>query len=94
MQGPGQGITGDFSWIQDVDAVSLFVFIFNMDLQRVFISAGGIEVTEAIDTKGSTGRFKRRRKVLGNKKHIKEGVMLAFHPLITMKKWPGPKPEK
>lgn len=89
MQGPGQGVSTDFNWAAEVDAVSLFVNIFDLELKRLFHSAGGIELTEAIDTKGSRARFARRRTVLGNSGQIKEGIQLAFHPFITMKNWPG-----
>ena len=60
-----------------------------MNLQRVFVSRGGIDATEAIDTRSSTGRFTRRRNMLENEDFIMEGVQLAFHPLIEMERWPG-----
>lgn len=89
MQGPGEGVPADFNWVQEVDAVSLHVNIYSLDLQRLFNGAGGIELTEAIDTRGGSARFKRRRTVLGNDGNIEEGIQLALHPFIAMKNWPG-----
>ncbi|MBT3411705.1 MAG: hypothetical protein HN430_13535, partial [Halieaceae bacterium] len=65
------------------------ISVFDMNLQRVFVSRGGIDATEAIDTRSSTGRFTRRRNMLENEDFIMEGVQLAFHPLIEMERWPG-----
>jgi hypothetical protein len=33
--------------------------------------------------------FVRRREILGNDNHIREGLALAMHPLIEMNNWPG-----
>ena len=88
MQGPGQGVPTDFNWAQAVDAVSIGIYIFTIEGQRMFLSVGGMSLTEAIDTKG-TPRFKRYRSVLSNKSQIREGIELAFHPFIPMKKYPG-----
>lgn len=88
MQGPGQGVPVDFNWAQGVDAVSLGIYVFSIEGKRVFMGIGGLSLTEAIDTKG-TPRFKRYRSVLSNKSQIKEGVEIAFHPLIPMKGYPG-----
>lgn len=88
MQGPGQGVPTDFNWAQGVDAVSIGIYIFNIEGKRVFISVGGMSMAEAIDTKG-TPRFKRYRSVLSNKSQIREGIELALHPLIPMKRYPG-----
>jgi hypothetical protein len=90
MQGPGQGVPTDFNWAQAVDAVSIGIYIFTIEGQRMFIGVGGMSMTEAIDTKG-TPRFKRYRNVLSNKSQIREGIELAFHPFIPMKKYPGAK---
>ena len=59
------------------------------ELERVFVSRGGMDATEAIDTRSSSGRFTRRRNLLENEHFIMEGVQLAFHPMIEMKDWPG-----
>lgn len=89
MQGPGQGVSTDFNWAQPVDAVSIGIYIFSIDGRRLFLGVGGMSLTEAIDTKG-TARFKRYRSVLNNKSQIREGIEIAFHPFIPMKKYPGP----
>ncbi len=56
---------------------------------NVIASRGGMEATDAIDTRSSTGRYVRRRNILENKEHVMEGIQLAFHPFIVMKDWPG-----
>jgi hypothetical protein len=61
---------------------------FNMDLGRVFSGEGGMEVTDAVDTRSGTA-FVRRRDVLENENHIDEGLAIALHPAIPMKNWPG-----
>ncbi|MEP5566793.1 MAG: hypothetical protein ABJN62_03070 [Halioglobus sp.] len=89
LQGPGSGVSADFDWNTPAAVASLQVSVFDMELQRVFFSRGGIDATEAIDTRSSSGRFTRRRNLLENEAFIMEGVQLAFHPLIEMEKWPG-----
>ena len=61
---------------------------FNTELERIFSGEGGMDVTDAVDTRSGTA-FVRRRDVLENENHIDEGIALAFHPIITMKNWPG-----
>lgn len=87
-QGPGSGVPSDFNWGQSAEAVSLWLNVFDMNLQAIFQSAGGIEVTQALSLK-STPKFVRKRNLLGNRRHIEEGVALAFHPMIEMKGYPG-----
>lgn len=82
----GEGVPGDFDWVQAVDAVGLYVNVYDMKLNRVFNGAGGIEVTETLDLKGSTPRWARSKKVLDNESFIEEGVALALKPWITGKK--------
>ena len=89
LQGPGSGVSADFDWTQPASVASLQVSIFDMELQRVFFSRGGLEATDAIDTRSSTGGFTRRRTMLENEDQLMEGIQLAFHPLIEMKMWPG-----
>lgn len=89
LQGPGSGVSADFDWNTTAAVASLQVSIFDVNLQRVFFSRGGMDATEAIDTRSSSGRFTRRRNLLENEDFIMEGVQLAFHPLIEMQKWPG-----
>ncbi len=68
---------------------SLQVSIYDTDLQGIFASRGGLDTTEAIDTRSSSGSFTRRRNILENEDFVREGIELAFHPFIVMEKWPG-----
>jgi hypothetical protein len=78
----GEGITGDFNWVQGVDAVSINVKVLDLKLQQLFSGAGGIEVTETLDLKGSTPRWMRSKKILDNEDFIEEGINLALDPWI------------
>ena len=89
LQGPGDGVSVGFDWNQLAAVASLQIAIFDTQLQRVFFGRGGLDATEAIDTRSSSGRFTRRRNMLENETHLNEGIQLAFHPLIEMKAWPG-----
>ncbi len=89
LQGPGNSVSADFDWNKPAAAASLQIAIFDMDLQRLFFSRGGMEATEAIDTRSSKGDYTRRRNILENEDQVMEGIQLAFHPLIEMKNWPG-----
>jgi len=89
LQGPGDGVSADFDWNMQAAVASLQISIYDIELQRLFSSRGGMDATDAIDTRSSTGRYIRRRNILENENNIKEGVQLAFHPFIEMKKWPG-----
>ena len=88
IQGAGSGVTSEFDWSRAVAAASMRVAWFNMDLGRVFSGEGGMEVTDAVDTRSGTA-FVRRRDVLENDNHIDEGLAIALHPAIPMKNWPG-----
>jgi hypothetical protein len=89
LQGPGEGVAAGFDWNKPVKAASLWVSIYDVNLHRVFTSIGGLDTTEAIDTRSSSGRYVRRRSILENKSHIFEGIELAFHPFIEMRDYPG-----
>ena len=89
LQGPGSGVSADFDWSMGAAVASLQVSIYDMELQRVFLGRGGLDATDAIDTRSSTGRYIRRRNILENREHVMEGIRLAFHPFIVMKDWPG-----
>jgi hypothetical protein len=89
LQGPGSGVTADFDWNAGVAAASLMVSIYNMDLQRLFISRGGLDPTDAIDTRSAGGSWKRRRNMLENEANLREGIELALHPFIEMNNYPG-----
>jgi hypothetical protein len=60
-----------------------------MELKQVFLSRGGIEATDAIDSRSSTGKYVRRRTILENETNILEGIRLAFYPFIQIEDWPG-----
>ena len=89
LQGPGSGITGGFDWTAQASAASLQAVVYNMELEPIFMSQGGLDTTDAIDTRSSAGRFVKRRNILENENHILEGIQLAFHPFIEMESWPG-----
>ena len=88
LQGAGSGVNADFDWGRPVTAASIQISIYNIDLQKVFLGRGGIELTEAVDTR-SGSNFVRRRDIMNNEGFIDEGIALAMHPIIPMAKWPG-----
>ncbi len=87
-QGGGTGVSVNFNWSVPVAATTIRISIFNSDLERMFVGEGGIALNEAVDTRSGSG-FVRRREILGNETHIREGVALALHPLFPMTNWPG-----
>jgi hypothetical protein len=87
-QGGGNGVSVNFNWSVPVAATTIRISIFNRNLERMFVGEGGIALNEAVDTRSGTG-FVRRREILGNETHIREGVAVALHPLFPMKNWPG-----
>lgn len=89
LQGPGNGVSADFDWNKQASVASLEVHIYDLELKRLFYSRGGLDATDAIDTRSSSGRYVRRRNILENKTYIYEGIGLAFHPFIEMENWPG-----
>ena len=89
LQGPGSGVSADFDWNMQAAVASIQVSIYDMELQRVFVSRGGMDATDAIDTRSSSGRYIRRRNILENEDNVKEGIALALHPFIEMEDWPG-----
>ena len=89
IQGPGDGVSADFDWAMLVDVASLQISIYDIELKRVFASRGGMDATQAIDSRSSTGRYIRRREVLASEANIREGIELAFYPFIKSENWPG-----
>ena len=71
--------------------MSLQVSVYNLELEQAFAGLGGIDLTDAIDTRSGTG-WVRRKDVLENEDYIDEGIQLAFHPMIVMDNWPGEQP--
>ncbi len=89
LQGPGTGVSTEFDWNMLAAVASLQVTIYDMELQPLFIGRGGLEATDAIDSRSSTGRYIRRRNILENDSHVQEGIQLALHPFIAFEDWPG-----
>lgn len=89
MQGPGDGVSAEFDWSMLLDVASLQVSIYDIELKRVFASRGGLDATQAIDSRSSKGRYIRRREILENESNIQEGIELAFYPFINSENWPG-----
>lgn len=89
VQGPGNSVSTAFDWGQPVKVASLMVSLYDMSLQPLFVSRGGLSATEAVDTRSSDGGFVRRRNILSSDEQIAEGIALAFHPVIPMRKYPG-----
>ncbi len=89
LQGPGDGVSADFDWNTLAAVASIQVSIYDMDLNRLFASRGGLDATDAIDTRSAKGRYVRRRNMLENRDNILEGIRLAFYPFITYDDWPG-----
>lgn len=87
--GSATGIPVGFDWAQSIKGASLMITIFDIDLNRVFASRGGIDTLYSLNVKKSTPRFVRKKKMLKTDDHIEEGIDLAFHPFIPMKKYPG-----
>ena len=92
LKGPGDGVSADFDWGAPVSAVSIQISLYNLDLDQVFLGVGGIDLTDAIDTRSGNG-WVRRKDVLENEDYIDEGIALALHPLIPMANWPGDNPK-
>jgi len=89
LQGPGTGVSAGFDWNTPASVVSLQATLFGTDLERLFVSRGGLDATDAIDARSSSGRWVRRRQVLENDANIDEGIALALHPFVEMNKYPG-----
>ena len=90
LKGPGSGVPIDFDWYQPIKAASVMVTIYDINLNRVFISRGGIDTLYAIDMKSSNPKFIRKKKLVDSEDHIEEALELAFHPFIIMDGYPGP----
>jgi hypothetical protein len=89
MQGPGEGVSVDFDWNMLAAVVSLQVTIYNTELEPVFSSRGGIDATDAIDSRSSKGRYIRRRSIMDSESNVQEGIQIAFYPFIPSEEWPG-----
>ena len=79
----------DFDWSQNIKVASLVITIYSTSLEGLFSSRGGLDVLQAIDSKGGDTTFARRKHVLDADDNIEEGIEIAFHPFIKMKGYPG-----
>ena len=50
-------MSAGFDWSREADAASLWISVYDVELQRVFTSIGGMDMTQAIDTRSSRGRL-------------------------------------
>lgn len=91
-QGAGSGVPVGFDWGQTIKAASLMVTIYTVDGTPVFSSRGGLDTLHAIDLRRPDSGFVRRNKILNSTSAVEEGIELAFHPLIPMRKYPGKQP--
>ena len=92
LEGPGQGVTAEFDWGRPAAAASIRIVVFNRDLVKVFDGLGGLDMTDAVDTRSGLD-FVRRRDILENESFIDEGIAIALHPFVPMENWPGTQPE-
>lgn len=88
-QGLGAGVPVGFEWAQPIKGASVQTAMFNMDLQRIFYSRGGIEPLQAVDLRHAEPAYVRKKKPLRSDSFIEEGIQLSFHPLIEMDDYPG-----
>jgi len=89
MQGPGDGVSTEFDWNMLAAVVSLQVTVYDANLEPLFSGRGGLDATDAIDSRSSKGRYIRRRNILENDSNVMEGIRLAFYPFIDWEDWPG-----
>ena len=91
LAGPGQGVSAEFDWGQSIATASIRLVLFNKELEKIFEGRGGIDTTDAVDTRSGIA-FVRRKDILENDYFIQEGISIAFHPWLPMKNWPGTPP--
>lgn len=89
IKGGATTLPAEFNWSETVKAASLMVTIYNVDLERVFTSRGGIDTLDEIDSRRATPSFVRRKNFLKSEAFAEEGIALAFHPFIPMDNYPG-----
>jgi len=83
-----------FDWNKTLKAATLVVTIYTVNLEGVFTGRGGLDTIQVINAKDNPATYVRRNNILGNDDNIEEGIELAFHPFIKMKKYPGKEEEK
>lgn len=89
VQGVGEAFKTDYNWLKNISGLSIAITVIDRDLNIVQHSVGGIQIAHAIEVRNKTGEFVRRKNLLRNKKEIKQGLELAFHPWINMKSYPA-----
>ncbi len=90
LRGSADEIPSSFDWSKPLKAASLMVTIYDVNLNRVFTSRGGIDTLEFINTRKANPVYARSKRLLKNDGNIEEGIELAFHPFIKMRNYPGP----
>ena len=81
-QGTSQSVSTEFNWGEPLNGASLSINIFTLsDGKRVFNNIGGLDVTEAIDTRKDT--FARYKNMFKEEDHLMEGVKLSMHPVMN-----------
>lgn len=84
-QGTGD-ITSSFDWGTPIDAATMSINVFALnDGQRIFSGRGGMDLTQSIDPKRDS--FRKTRNLFKDEKFLKQGVDLAFHPMIKSDKY-------
>lgn len=83
LSSPG-GVSEGFDWNQPIAAASVMLVLYGSDQSFLFQSAGGLELTRAIDTRSSSGRLVRRKELFTSAAKVKEGVAIALHPLVEL----------
>lgn len=91
-EGASSSVSTEFNWSQVIKGASLAITIYSTEGKPLFSSRGGIDTLHSIDSRKSDKGFVRRKKILSRSSNIEEGIEIAFHPLITMKNYPGKKP--
>jgi len=85
----GRTIPADNNWARAYRAVSLGLYLFNTDGQLLFRGRAGMEVVDNMSLKGSRPVPSLNNDRFDDEDVILDSVRLAFHPLITMDKYPG-----
>lgn len=89
VEGIDDWATDDLKMSQTLDGISIEIHIFNRDLQLVHHSIGGIQIAQSLKVTNKKARFARRNDLLAAEDDINDGLVLAFHPWISMKNYPG-----
>jgi hypothetical protein len=91
IEGVGEDVTEEFDWKKVVDGISISIHVLNREQELMQHSIGGIQIAQSIKLNNKKAKFGRRHDLLAKEKEIDEGIALAFHPWIKMKRYPGKK---